>query len=340
MINLLGNAIKFTAQGQVTFKLRYAREMAHIDIEDTGPGMNQAELAYIFEPFSRGDHGGSTPQNSSVNPGAGLGLTIAKMLTDLMGGEMTVVSTPGQGSVFRVRLFLPEVRGSSQPLAATPKRQPRGYVGPRRKLLVVDNEEPDRELMVQLLQPMGFELRLAASGHDCLDLLAAGYRPDAIFMDLAMPGIDGWETIRRLRVDGHTDIALAIVSANAFDKGLQNDLGVRTEDFIVKPYRHSELFDWLKRRLQLTWLYEQSAPLTADLTADLPVAHALPDAQQRAALLEVVNLGFYRGIMNTLDDIEKQSPQALVFVEGMRALARQFQFEVMAQKLMDNQTNA
>jgi signal transduction histidine kinase/CheY-like chemotaxis protein/purine-cytosine permease-like protein len=342
-INLLGNAIKFTAQGQVTFKLRYAREMAHIDIEDTGPGMSPAELAHIFEPFSRGDQGDAPAHNASnnANPGAGLGLTIAKMLTDLMGGEMTVVSTPGQGSVFRVRLFLPEVRGSSKPVAATPKRQPRSYAGPRRKLLVVDNEEPDRELMVQLLQPMGFELRLAASGHDCLDLLAAGYRPDAIFMDLAMPGIDGWETIRRLRVDGHTSISLAIVSANAFDKGLPNDLGVRTEDFIVKPYRHTELFDWLGRRLQLSWLYEIPAPLAVDLAADLPVVpHALPDAEQRAALLEVVNLGFYRGIMNTLDEIEKLQPQALKFVDHMRTLARQFQFEVMAQQLMDSQANA
>ena len=336
-INLLGNAIKFTAQGQVSFKLRYAREMAHIDIEDTGPGMSQAELAHIFEPFSRGDHGEANVQNSNTNPGAGLGLTIAKMLTDLMGGEMTVTSTPGQGSVFRVRLFLPEVHGTSKPNVQAAKPQPRSYAGPRRKLLVVDNEEPDRELMVQLLQPMGFELRLAASGHDCLDLLAAGYRPDAIFMDLAMPGIDGWETIRRLRVDGHTDIALAIVSANAFDKGLQNDLGVRAEDFIVKPYRHTELFDWLERRLQLTWLHEMPVPLAADL----PVApHALPDAQQRAALLEVVNLGFYRGIMNTLDEIEKLQPQASRFVEDMRALARQFQFEVMARQLTDNQANA
>jgi len=342
-INLLGNAIKFTAQGQVTFKLRYAREMAHIDIEDTGPGMSPAELAHIFEPFSRGDQGDAPAHNANnnANPGAGLGLTIAKMLTDLMGGEMTVLSTPGQGSVFRVRLFLPEVRGSSKPVAATPKRQPRSYAGPRRKLLVVDNEEPDRELMVQLLQPMGFELRLAASGHDCLDLLAAGYRPDAIFMDLAMPGIDGWETIRRLRVDGHTDVALAIVSANAFDKGLPNDLGVRMEDFIVKPYRHSELFDWLERRLQLTWLYEMPVPLAVDLAPDLPaVQHALPDAEQRAALLEVVNLGFYRGIMNTLDEIEKLQPQALKFVDHMRTLARQFQFEAMAQQLMDSQANA
>ena len=333
-INLLGNAIKFTAQGQVTFKLRYAREMAHIDIEDTGPGMSQAELGAIFEPFSRGSS--DAPGQAS---GAGLGLTIAKMLTDLMGGEMTVVSTPGQGSVFRVRLFLPEVHGAhdrygkGKPQAQLPKRQPRGYAGPRRKLLVVDNEELERELMVQLLQPMGFELRLAASGHDCLDLLAAGYRPDAIFMDLAMPGIDGCETIRRLRVDGHTDIALAIVSANAFDKGLHNDLGVRAEDFIVKPYRHTDLFDWLERRLGVSWLYELPAP-----AADLPaVPPTLPDEQQRAALLEVVNLGFYRGIMNQLDEIEKLEPQACKFVEGMRVLARQFQFEAMAQQLKSDQ---
>ena len=334
LINLLGNAIKFTAQGQVTFRLRYAREMAHIDIEESGPGMSQADLTSVFEPFSRGD---GAAQNSGSNPGAGLGLTIAKMLTDLMGGEMTVVSTLGQGSVFRVRLFLPEVHdahGKGKPRTHIPKRQPRGYEGPRRKLLVVDNEEPDRELMVQLLQPMGFELRLAASGHDCLDLLAAGYRPDAIFMDLAMPGIDGWETIRRLRVDGHTHVALAIVSANAFDKGLTNDLGVRAEDFIVKPYRHTELLDWLERHLQLSWLYELPASLAM---VDKAVPQVLPDAQQRAALLEVVNLGFYRGIMNTLDEIEKHNPQSLKFVEDMRAQARVFQFEAMAQQLNRHQ---
>ena len=79
---------------------------------------------------------------------------------------------------------------------------PTAYKGVRRKILVVDNEEPDRELLIQLLTPIGFEVRSAASGHDCLDLLAAGYRPDVIFMDLAMPGIDGWETIRRLRALG------------------------------------------------------------------------------------------------------------------------------------------
>ncbi|MES2415513.1 MAG: ATP-binding protein [Pseudomonadota bacterium] len=338
IINLLGNAIKFTAQGQVTFRLRYAREMAYFDIEDTGPGMSQDELAQIFEPFARG---GAAGQSATGTPGAGLGLTIAKMLTDLMGGEMTVVSTPGQGSAFRIRLFLPEVHGAAAgqgAVALQARRQPRGYAGERRKLLVVDNEEPDRELLVQLLEPMGFELRTAASGHDCLDLLAAGYQPDVIFMDLAMPGIDGWETLRRIRAagrEGMQNIRIAIVSANAFDKGLENDVGIRPEDFIVKPVRHTELIDWLEQRLQLLWLYDAPAPSPAveETRAAVAAPRILPDAAQIAALLEVVNLGFYRGIMNKLADIETRQPETSVFVEDMRALARQFQFEAMGQQL-------
>jgi signal transduction histidine kinase len=144
-INLMRNTIKFTSAGQVTFRLRYAREMAHVDVGDTGPGMGKARLEQIFEPFARGTTVG---QSARGTPGAGLGLTIAKMLTDLMGGEMTVASTPGEGSVFRVRLFLPEVHGMATTTSAGAGpawRQPRGYEGQRRKLLVVDNEEPDRE---------------------------------------------------------------------------------------------------------------------------------------------------------------------------------------------------
>ncbi|WP_041388487.1 hybrid sensor histidine kinase/response regulator [Polaromonas sp. JS666] len=338
LINLLGNAIKFTAQGQVIFRLRHAREMAYIDIEDTGPGMSEAELAQIFEPFARGAAAGHSAEGT---PGAGLGLTIAKMLTDLMGGEMTVLSTPGQGSVFRVRLFLPEVHvtagAGKSTLAAPARRQPRGYEGVRRKLLVVDNEEPDRELLVQLLEPMGFDLRTAASGHDCLDLLAAGYQPDVIFMDLAMPGIDGWETLRRVRSAGHTGTHLAIVSANAFDKGLDNDVGIPPEDFILKPVRHTELIDWLERRLGLRWCYEAQADAGQLPAPAAPPPRVLPDAPQLAALLEVVTLGFYRGIMNKLAEIETQQPATAAFVEDMRALARQFQFEAMGRQLTNQE---
>ena len=331
LINLLGNAIKFTAQGQGSFRLRYAREMAHIEIEDTGPGLSAQEHERIFEPFTRANTAGPAA------PGSGLGLTIAKMLTDLMGGELTVHSTPGVGSVFKVKLFLPEVhakpdaRGNADS-AATRVRKPRlGYAGPRRRVLVVDNEEADRELLMHLLQPLGFELRTAASGHDGLDLLAAGYQPDVIFMDLAMPGIDGWETIRRLRALGHGSARLAIVSANAFDKGLENDVGLPPEDFMLKPVRHSELLDWLERRLSLTWLDSPVATLPA---AQTPMAAlVVPTPAQLEALREVVNLGYYRGILNQLDEIEAAQPECALWASELRTLARQFQFEALGQRL-------
>ncbi len=335
LINLLGNAIKFTTRGRVTFRIRYAREMAAVEIEDTGPGLSAQEHERIFEPFTRANTPGPTA------PGSGLGLTIAKMLTDLMGGELSVSSTPGEGSIFRVKLFLPEVRVDTGVASAAPGYNPRllagkprrAYSGPRRRLLVVDNEDADRDLLVTLLQPLGFELRVASSGHDGLDLLAAGFQPDAIFMDLAMPGIDGWETIRRLRALGHGAAQVAIVSANAFDKGLDNDVGIRAEDFILKPVRHSELLDWLERRLSITWL-ETAAPAPA-AAAQAPVACDYPPRPDLDALRDLVGLGYYRGIMNKLDEIEAGQPQSAAFIAGMRGLARQFQFEAMGRQLRE-----
>jgi CheY-like chemotaxis protein len=196
---------------------------------------------------------------------------------------------------------------------------------------VVDNEETDRELLVKLLQPLGFELRSAASGHDCLDLLAAGYLPDVILMDLAMPGIDGWETIRRLRVlladSPYPPPCVAIVSANAFDRGLDNDLGVPSEDFILKPVRHADLLDWLERRLALDWLEDVAPPL--DEAAQPASELVYPPREQLDALRELLSLGYYRGILNQLDEIELANPHCAHFVATMRELAQRFQFETM-----------
>jgi CheY-like chemotaxis protein len=257
-----------------------------------------------------------------------------------MGGELTVVSTPGQGSVFKVKLFLPEVHlaPGGAGVSPVPRHSPprHGYAGPRRKILVVDNEEADRELLVKLLQPLGFELRTAASGHDCLDLLTTGYQPDVIFMDLAMPGIDGWETIRRVYALAKDSVAslphIAIVSANAFDKGLDHDVGVPSDDFILKPVRHSEMLDWLAQRLKLKWLEAPSQPVEIVKTSET-TARFYPGPNALVALREVVGLGFYRGILNQLDEMETEQPQCAAWIGELRGLARQFQFEAMLQKL-------
>jgi CheY-like chemotaxis protein len=212
------------------------------------------------------------------------------------------------------------------------------YTGARRKILVVDNEEADRELLVSLLEPLGFVLRMAASGHDALDLLASGYDPDVVLLDLAMPGIDGWETLRRIRsLAGHQP-QVAIVTANAFERGVDNLLGIAPEDFVVKPVRHTELLDWLERKLGLAWLETlstsvdsgASGQVTQACLADSGVA---PPKADVLALQELVRLGFYRGITNKLDAILAEHPSCASFVETMNVMARKFQFEAMLTQL-------
>ncbi|MDE2457324.1 MAG: response regulator [Burkholderiales bacterium] len=318
LINLLGNAIKFTAQGQVSLKVQHQREMARFEIEDTGPGMTPEELTRVFEPFERG----SAADGVSVGS-TGLGLTIARMLTELMGGEMTVASVPGRGTTFTIRLFLPELADAPGLAEAAPARRI-GYEGRRRHVLVVDNEEADRRLVADLLQPLGFEVSSAASGEAALEALGRLQGVDAVFMDLAMPGIDGWETIRRLRRAGHA-MALAVVSANAFDKTLENDVGLPDDDFLVKPVRVGDLLDWLGRRLELQWVHAERIP-----TPPPPaVAEALPGAALLRALQEAASLGHVRAVARRIDAIEAADAAFAAFAARMRLLARQFQFDAM-----------
>jgi len=330
LINLLGNAVKFTRRGEVRLRVRHAREMAQFEVHDTGPGMSSGEVERVFEPFARGQGGAEVT-------GTGLGLTIAKMLTDLMGGELTVRSTPGQGCVFTVRLFLPEMQG------ALPVRerveQPLGYEGAARRVLVVDNEEADRELLQRWLEPLGFEVQLARSGDHALELLAGLQpgdpgAPHAVFLDLAMPGIDGWETRRRLRAGGWAAVPLAIVSANAFDKGLHSELdpgeALPPQDFFVKPVRRSELLAWLAQRLDLRWTETpvDAQPLPA------PATSARPAREEIEPLLELVRLGYTRGILQWLDDWVRRHPERAGLAATLASLAREFRFEAIEHQLM------
>ena len=335
LINVLGNAVKFTQAGRVIFRASHVREMAVFEIEDTGPGIAAEDLECIFEPFSRGSHaaGGGGPAGAG---GTGLGLTIAKMLTDLMGGEMTVSSSPGQGTLFRVRLFLPALPALSaqhggRTAAMAPPRG--GYAGARRRVLVVDNEEADRTLLTQRLQALGFDVLQAGSGLAALGLLRE--QPvDAILMDLAMPGIDGWETIRTLRRQQLSSAPVAIVSANAFDKGQDNDVGIGAADFITKPVRLDELLDWLGHHLALQW--QGVPPAAPAVQPPLLQAHSTPPPQpQLQALLQVVNLGYPRGVHKLLDQIEAESPHCMAWLMPLRHHAHNFQFDCMTPVIQD-----
>ncbi|MBS1209330.1 MAG: hybrid sensor histidine kinase/response regulator [Proteobacteria bacterium] len=327
LINLLGNAVKFTRHGHVTFRLNYARDMANFEIEDSGPGIAAEEIERIFEPFSRGGSG----QQAG---GTGLGLTIARMLTDLMGGELKVRSEPGQGTLFTVRLFLPQVH-SAQAARELPRRHYTGYTGARRRILIVDNEAVDRELLASILAPLGFELDQAASGIECLEVLPR-FQPDLIFMDLAMPGIDGWETIRRIRA-GHLSTAhIAIISANAFDKGLDNDAGMDPQDFILKPVRVAELLDWIGNKLQLEWREDPAGatsalerPATPRSGEEPGSSHAPPPRALLEALAQQIKLGYVRGIHGVLDQIAAHDAGHAGWVAQQREWLGQFDFDAM-----------
>ena len=314
LINLLGNAVKFTDRGGVRFGVHYAREMGTFTIEDTGPGIAEDDIERVFEPFGRGN-------TASKAGGAGLGLTISRMFADVMGGELKLDRSLASGTRFIVRLFLPQMHGA-QAAMPQPPRQRTGYEGPRKRILIVDNERDDREMLAGILEFLGFKVTQAASGLECLKLLEA-FQPDLIFMDLAMPGIDGWETIRRIRQGKAREVNIAVLSANAFDKGLDNDVGLPPEDFILKPFKMDALLDWIGQRLGLTWTHKTETPPPAPGTLVMPPDDALD------ALADAVEMGYVRGILAQLDAIAALDPRYAPFAERVRQMATAFAFDAI-----------
>ncbi|MES2259227.1 MAG: ATP-binding protein [Pseudomonadota bacterium] len=324
LINILGNAVKFTRRGGIVLRLHYAREIASFEIEDTGPGILPDEIERIFEPFSRG----SASEHAGAG-GTGLGLPISKMLTQLMGGELTLTSTPGKGSLFRIRLFLPSVHTEARE-AEAPELQRTGYAGERRRIMVVDNEQVDRELLCNILEPLGFIVAQADSGADCVERYRP-FHPDLILMDLAMPVMDGWEASYIIRKRHQCAVPIAIVSANAFDKGLDNAAGITAEDFIVKPVNVAELLDLIGKRLNLEWITQ---PLPAGVSSEIaaqPAPLVFPPPAQMAALRELIGIGYVRGILKQLDEISALGQQYSHFTQTLRNLAARFQLDAMAE---------
>jgi|TARA_B110000908_G_scaffold78988_1_gene94716 signal transduction histidine kinase/purine-cytosine permease-like protein/DNA-binding NarL/FixJ family response regulator len=329
LINILGNSLKFTKTGGIMFSVKYARELAHFEIKDTGPGIEKSEYGKIFEPFSRG----SAAKKINIG-GTGLGLTISKLLTELMGGELTFSSHVGEGTTFVINLFLPQTHQTFE--ALPPAYSDRaGYKGKKCKVLVVDNEAVDRELIFNILEPLGFEMAEASTGQECLDIYQK-FKPDLILMDLAMPVMDGWEAAYIIRKKHQSNTAIGIVSANAFDQILENSAGIDSRDFFVKPINVEELLIWVGHRLNLEWVRSDvkldpriGASIDQDYNANLPTTLLLPSTESMNELLALIDVGYIKGVNKKLAAIESEEAHCLAFVEYMRRLSSQFEIEKM-----------
>lgn len=290
LVNLLSNAIKFTDAGTVRFDVAYRSQVATFTVTDTGRGIPEKDQTRIYEPFQRGEADTVKPM-----PGLGLGLTITRLLSNTLGGEISVASTEGEGSTFRVRLMLAAVDRPST--APAPERRIVSYSGPRRTIVVVDDNEDHRDLMRELLVPMDFVVLTAASGPDCLTLIE-GVRPHLFLVDISMPGMSGWDLVTKLR-DGGQTAPILMLSANIGDGSVATAEG--HNDAIGKPVDMRQLSDRLAVHLGLTWIYQSDQ--AAAIAIPSPAKLVSPGENHLRDLLRLGEIGYVRGIETKLADL-------------------------------------
>ncbi len=312
LVNLFSNAIKFTESGHVALKISFRSQVATLTIEDTGVGIAPEDLPKIFDPFERGN-----AERTRLVPGTGLGLTIVKMLVQLMGGDVTVKSEPGRGSTFDIRLMLSAVTGRRP--SAAPSQRITGYAGARRTVLVVDDDPDQRDLIRQILEPLGFAVLAAHDGAECLTL-TADLKPDLFVLDISMPGINGWDLAKVLRDGGQTG-AILMLSANVGETPPPPSEEDAHDAVMVKPFEVQRLLDRIAGLLGLDWQDEAPAKLNGTPAAAL----VSPGAEHVAELLRLGRIGYVRGIESKLDQLDAIEPNR-AFVAEMRRHVRAFDF--------------
>ncbi|MGE4481396.1 ATP-binding protein [Acidocella sp.] len=319
LINLLSNAIKYTAEGEVRLSVRRRGQVTEFIVADTGHGIRPEDLSKIFEPFERGH----LPAAHAV-PGTGLGLTISKLLTEILGGEISVESILGRGSVFRVRLLLSEALGAE---AGAPARRITAYAGPRRKLLIADDDPDHVRLITDALTPLGFMVFSAPDGPACLEL-SQDTMPDLVILDISMPGMSGLEVARHLRAAGGT-MKILMISGNLHDAARQGDTGY--DAFLAKPIDLRALLDKIGLLLGLDWVHEQPKPQIAAPV----IPTALPEEDVLEELRQLARIGYVRGLEARLRELEAADPALAPFCAQLTVWLRGFELKRMLAWLED-----
>jgi PAS domain S-box-containing protein len=278
LINLLGNAVKFTERGGVTVRiLNVGCELSDVqspqaidskrpspvvnltfEIADTGPGVAADDVDVLFEAFAQ------THTGRQAQEGTGLGLTICQRFVELMGGRISVDSAPGQGATFIVTVPVQRV-GAAELTSMSP-----GYRvialdpdQPRYRILVVDDKANNRRVLVKLLAPLGFDVREAANGQEALAVWST-FKPHLIWMDLRMPVIDGLEATRQIKasLQGRATAVIAM-TASSFEEERDRLLDAGCDDFVRKPFRDTDIFTVMHKHLGVKYVYEEHAWLEA-----------------------------------------------------------------------------
>jgi CheY-like chemotaxis protein len=259
LINLIGNAIKYTKRGGIVLRAKVAEKRAEqmrlrFEVEDTGPGISEEDRKKLFKPFMQ-----LNGQSAAVT-GTGLGLSISRQFVELMGGQIDVISEKGKGSLFFFEIPVKELPLEELEVVHEHGRAIGLEEGqPRYRLLIAEDQLENRLLLHKILQSFEFDIREAANGREAVEIFEQ-WHPDLIWMDMRMPIMDGLDATHRIRATEageHTKIIA--LTAQAFEEDRVKIMQAGCDDFIRKPYRDIELFDALTRHLGLRFIYEKKA---------------------------------------------------------------------------------
>ena len=327
LINVIGNAVKFTDRGGIVVRVHAdrppdARPCLRVEVEDTGSGISADDQLKLFRHFEQ------TRAGQLAGSGTGLGLAISREFARLMGGEITVTSDVDRGSEFVIRLpFTDGDAGAAEP-KGTAGHVLRLRPGGACRVLIADDVEDNRQLLAQLLAPVGFAVHLAADGAEAVAAFEA-WRPDLILMDFRMPVMDGHEAIRRIRgLPGGGVPKIIAVTASALDENRRDLLAIGADDFIGKPFRESDLFEMIRGQLGVEYVYAADGPAPADGPAALtPASLAGCSAELLGVLREAVVTADLDLLLARIGDVE---PCCGGGVAGeLRRLAEGYQYQTL-----------